>query len=641
MKQFFFLLSFLLLASAAQSQTQTVNTHDKVTIVTNPSAGWKSFKQWGEFPSPEKEVRRVIMHLTLAYPEDRAIAHWDYMDRIKILRQGGKNGKMLDYEIGRMLTPYGSNFKEGWNYTWSVDVTDFQAFLRDSVEIEYIHSGYESPELGWDLSLNFEFLFGPQVADFVKLDKLWTGGFQYGNPKNDIEKSLKPVNIKKEAASTFGRFRIQQTGHGMDQPNGCSEFCSRWREMIFDGQVVDHRDLWKECGDNPLYPQGGTWIFDRGYWCPGDLQTPDVVDVPLTRKKHSVDLKMQPFTANNINQPKEEISSFFIQYAAPNHKHDVAIEEIIAPNRKANYNRYNPTGFNPIIKIRNLGSETLHRLIVVYQTKGFESKTYEWTGELDFYETTTIKLPGEIDSKDGVNEFSVVLSEPNGEDDEWDGDNSMQSEFTPIPTIPSNFVVDFMTNNQPEENALFIVSSAGDTIFNKQPIDLKADTTYLDTLKLPEGKYFMQLTDTAGTGLEFWFFAKAGYGRLRLKDTEGNLIKLFESDCGNGLYYAFQTKDDFQVDTTRSHLSVNIYPRMVEEYATVYTTTNVPSTLTLRITKDGKYIEKHEFTNLKDAQTGLDLRHLENGRYVMEIYVNDEHKMNRRFNKVTKGSLKY
>ena len=70
-----------------------------------------------------------------------------------------------------MLTPYGSNFKEGWSFTWSIDVTDFQTFLRDSVEIEYIHSGYESPDLGWDLTLDFDILFGPQVADFVSVEK--------------------------------------------------------------------------------------------------------------------------------------------------------------------------------------------------------------------------------------------------------------------------------------------------------------------------------------------------------------------------------------------------------------------------------------------------------------------------------------
>lgn len=633
MKKLIFILFAILLFTGVQSQTLHVKTHDKVTIFTDPSKGAKSFVQWGVFPEEGKEIRRIVMHLTLAYPEDRAIAHWDYMDRVKILRKGGVNGENINFEMGRMLTPYGSNFKEDWSYTWSVDVTDFHAFLRDSTEIQYIHTGYESPKLGWDLSIEFEITFGPAVADFISAEKLWDGNFQYGNPENDIENQLKATQIQKEDEAGFGRFRIQHTGHGMEQPSGCSEFCSRWRELIFDGKVVDHRDMWKDCGNNPLYPQGGTWIFDRAYWCPGDLQEPDIIDIPLTKSNHELDLNMEPFTATNINQPKEQITSFFFQYAAPNHRNDVRIEEIIAPNSKDNYNRFNPRGFNPLIRIRNLGSETLKSLDIIYGTEGFAQKTFHWEGELDFYQTALISLPGIIDAKKGTNTFAVVLDAPNQNEDEWDLDNSMESIFEDIPTLPTNFVVDFMTNNKPEHNWIHIVNSKNDTVFSKTPEMLEPATKYFDTLQLVEDNYYLHLVDTAGEGLEFWFMAKAGYGRLRLKDTEGNLIHLFESDNGNGQFYSFRTDSKTKVDTSVSHLSVNIYPRMVTDYVTIYTTTNKSCTLKVIITKDGEYVETHEYTNIRDAETGLDLKHLAKGRYVMEIYVDGEHKMNRRFNK--------
>ena len=359
MKKLVIFLALFVGLQPAIAQNTNVLTHDKVLINTNPSKGAKSFKQWGVFPSEKKEVRRIVMNLTLAYPQDRPIAHWDYMDRVKILRKGGVNGENINFEIGRMLTPYGSNFKEDWKYTWSIDVSDFQAFLRDSVEIEYIHTGYESPDLGWDLSLDFDITFGPQIADFVWVDKMWDGNFRYGDPEKPIEEQLKEREIIRSDKAAFGRFRIQHTGHGMDRPSGCSEFCSRWRELKFDGKVVDHRDMWKECGDNPLYPQGGTWIFDRAYWCPGDLQEPDIVDIPLTNASHKLDLDMEPFTANNKDQPKEQISSYFFQFDEPNAKNDVRIEEIIAPSNKDNYNRFNPRGFDPIIKVRNLGKNDL------------------------------------------------------------------------------------------------------------------------------------------------------------------------------------------------------------------------------------------------------------------------------------------
>ena len=634
MRNLIFTLTFLFMGMFVSAQTTNIITHNKVTIVTDPSKGEKSFKEWGVFPDKSKEVRRITMKVTLAYPEDRPIAHWDYMDRIKILRKGGVKGENVNFEIGRMLTPYGSNFKEGWSYTWKTDVTDFESFLRDSVEIEYIHAGYESPDLGWDLTIDFEFLFGPPVARFISVEKMWDGSFQYGNPENDIEKSLAPKSIKRKKGASFGRFRIQHTGHGMDRPSGCSEFCSRWRELIFDGQVVDHRDMWKDCGDNPLYPQGGTWIYDRAYWCPGDLQVPDIIDIPLTKAKHKLGLNMEPFTANDKDQPKEQITSYIFQFSEPANLNDVAIEEIIAPNNIDNYNRYNPTGFNPQIKIRNLGRENLRTLKIKYKTVDFEEKEFQWNGDLSFYEAAIITLPAEIDAKQGMNTFSVILAEPNGVEDEWDGDNNLESNFNDIPTLPSKIVIDFLTNNKPKDNALYVVNSSNDTVYMKLPDSLEPATRYSDTLTLTEGNYFLMLTDTVGDGLEFWFESRSGYGSLKLKDTFGNLIHLFESDCGNGQFYAFRAKNNTVADTTANLLSVNLFPRMVKDYLTIYTSTNKPSTLKVKITKDGQYIESHEFTNIKESETGLDVKHLEEGRYVMEIYVNGEHKMNRRFNKL-------
>ena len=634
MKRLIPILVLLFGAATVMAQTAHVITHNKVTIVCDAQKGEKSFKEWGVFPSEKQDVRRIFMNLTLAYPTDRPIAHWDYIDRVKLLRKGGKKGELLNLEIGRMLTPYGSNFIQGWNYTWKVDVTDFASFLRDSVEIEYIHTGYESTSVGWDLTIDFKVDFGSPIARMVAFDKLWEGNFQYGNPASDIETSLAPMPVNKAIGSSFGRFRIQHTGHGMDRPKGCSEFCSRWRELIFDDKVVDHRNLWKECGNNPLFPQGGTWIFDRGYWCPGDLQEPDVIDIPLTKSSHTIDLKMEPYTATNLDQPKEQITSYFFQYSAPLHKNDVALEEIIAPNLNESFNRFNPRALNPTIKIRNLGRNALRTLNITYQTLGFAAKTFRWKGNLAFNQSALITIPDLIEAKSGLNTYSVTLIKPNGTEDEWEGDNTLETKFNEVPVLPTELVVDFLTNNKPKDNSIYIINSKGDTVFAKVSNQLKAATQYHDTLKLAAGSYYLMLNDTAGDGLEFWYKPDAGLGKLRLKDTKGNLLHLFESDCGNGQFYAFRCAGNAVADVNKELFSVNIFPRMVRDALTIFTTTNKTSTLKVRITKDGEYIEQHEYSNIKDSATGLDLKHLPEGRYIMEIYVNGVHKMNRRFNKL-------
>lgn len=635
MKSILFIIGILfahVLIGQEKSEIHVI-THENQTIYTNPKKGTNSFSAWGVFPEIDFDIRRITMHVTLAYPRDRAIAHWDYLDHIMIRRTGGVEGDSLNYEIGRMLTPYGSNFKEDWSYTWKVDVTDFHAFLRDSVEIEYIHTGYESPDLGWDLSIDFEIMAGPVPAAFRTMEVLWDGSFQYGNPDNDIEKHLHAISIKRKEDSKIGRVRIQHTGHGMDRPSGCSEFCNRWREIILDGKVIDHRDMWKDCGDNPLYPQGGTWIFDRAYWCPGDLQEPDIFDFPLKSDQHSIDLDMKPFTANDLNQPREVITAYLFQFSDPAHKYDVAMEEIMAPSMQPNYNRINPAGFEPRIKIRNLGKEELKTLKITYGTKGFEQRSYTWKGKLAFWEEAELVLPGEIDANPGTNTFEVYLSEPNGKEDEWQKDNSLTSVFEDVPALPTSFVVDFLTNYKPEENALFIVNSKSDTVYMRDGNGLDSASNYLDTLHLEEGKYKLELTDEAGDGLEFWFLPQTGYGRLRLKDVNDNILQLFESDCGNGQVFYFRCDAHAIVDTITPYLSVNIFPRMVRTKLDVFTCTNKVSTLKLRILKDGEFMEEHVYTGIKDSTTGLDVRHLEAGRYVMEVYLDGEHKMNRRFNK--------
>ncbi|HMR85067.1 MAG TPA: peptide-N-glycosidase F-related protein [Niabella sp.] len=295
-------LSLLLICSfvgvAAQKPvTSHVVTHNRATIICDPSKGENPYPAWGVFPAGNYPVRKITMHVTLGSPDHLNTAHWDYLDHIVLRRKGGANGTELNYELGRMLTPYGSIYNKGWNWKWQGGVTDFAPYLRDSVEVVYIHSGYEDNTVGWALTIDFEVLSGPAVVAPLGMVPLWNKGYKYGDPNEKIEEHLLPVGYESVAGAALSRIRIQHTGHGMDRPRGCSEFCNRWRAIKLDGKLVDRRDMWKDCGNNSLYPQGGTWIYDRAYWCPGDLQQPDVIDVFTKPGSHEVSLQMEPYTA--------------------------------------------------------------------------------------------------------------------------------------------------------------------------------------------------------------------------------------------------------------------------------------------------------------------------------------------------------
>lgn len=612
-----------------------VITHNRTTIVCNPSTGSNSFIKWGVFPSEKVQVRKAVLHVTLGSPDSLPTAHWDYLDRINLLRKGGKNGKNLHYELGRMLTPYGSIYGKGWNWTWDVDVTDFSHFLRDSVEIEYIHTGYETASLGWALTLDFEFVFGPPSADFMGITPLWNDGYKYGDPNDKLEEKLLPITYENLPGASISRIRIQHTGHGMDKPKGCSEFCSRWRTIKVDNHVVDQRNMWKDCGCNPLYPQGGTWVYDRAYWCPGDLQNPDIIEVGASSGKHTISMELEPYTATDNRNAVEQITAYLFQYSKPKQKTDVALENIMVPSNTQQFFRYNPASFNPRIVIRNLGSDNLRSVLITYGTAGFPKQTFLWKGNLKFNQAEELIIPGEIRWKDGENTFTASLSKPNGKTDGWNGDNEMTSTFKSPVKLPLNFVLQFKTNKRPKDNSIYLVNPKLDTLFIRSAAQLDSDRLYTDTLRLSAGKYEIHLTDTAGDGLEFWAEPQNGDGYLRIFDLKGNLIHTFESDCGNGEMLSFIASPDFVTDTVTPRYAFSLYPRLVSSGTELNVVSNKTSNMTVKITVGGKLFEKHEYTGIKNATFYYNMGHLPAGRIVLEVEMDGVSQFKGRINKRT------
>ncbi len=616
--------------------TKHVVSHNRETIVTDPTRGENEYPEWAVFPSENMQIRKILMHITLGTPDSLSTAHWDYLDHINLKRKGGVSGKVFNYEIGRMLTPYGSLYGEGWEFKWTVDVTDFSMLLRDSVEIEYIHSGYETTSVGWALTIDFEIFEGTPHIKPLKIQPLWSGRFDYGNPENPIEKALALITFQKLPESGISRMRIQHTGHGMDEPRACSEFCSRWREIFFNGKMVQHKELWKNCGDNPLYPQGGTWIFDRALWCPGDLQEPDIINVYPREGVNTFGIQMEPYTEENYDQANESITAYLIQYSEPVSKNDVCIEEVITPNNRPIYNRSNPKSFDAKIKIRNLGEDELNTLIINYWTKGFSKKTYKWKGNLKYFEATEIILPGIIESEAGKNQFLVECVKPNGKKDAWEGDNTLVTTFDSPKEMPEDIIVEFKTNNNPSDNDLYVLDFNRDTLYKKSAKSLIADTVYRDTLHLPQNDYELYLIDTAGNGLEFWYMQEQGYGYLRLLDLQGRLVHNFEKDCGDGQILAFRTIQGYSCDTTESLYDFILYPKISEGNFVLDVYSEKKEDMEVKVTNNEGLVEKYYYYDVQGGKFNLDLSHRPDNRYMVEVLMDGEQKFMTRINKRTK-----
>ncbi len=518
--------AFALPATAAD--TVRVVTHRDVTVVTDPSAGFRSYPAWGVFPAPDYPVRRVILRVKFGCPDSIRCADWDYLDHIMIRRRGGSAGASLDYEIGRMLTPYGGAFDRDWNFTWTTDITDFASILRDSVEVEYYHSGYEpDADRGWRVTVEFEIIAGPPVISALSLRNIYDGMYPYGDSARPLGESLPPVPFTVSDSADHVRFIVYQTGHGGDD-SGCGEFCDKYRELLFDGKVVDRRQIWKRCGDNPLAPQAGTWIFDRANWCPGDLVEPDVYDFAVEPgSTHSIGMRMEPYTLPGTDS-RESVRAYLLEYRGPSASNDAAIARVVVPSDDDEGRRLNPSCLGAVVEVRNLGAAPVTKLYIRYGTLGFEDQSFIWEGQLPFNASSRIELPGGIRSRPGRNTFTVAVLSVNDSVDAHGEDNEARIVFHGVPSHLSPLVFRLQTNSEPSQNSYILRNADGDVVDARAPGSLLPDTTYLDTFRLDPGCYELTLNDSAGDGLEFWYNTRGGRGTARLLDIGGAMIKNFE-----------------------------------------------------------------------------------------------------------------
>ena len=636
MKSILSLFTILLLnvcaSSAKPSDTLRIVTHQRTTVVTDPAKGFKLYKEWGVFPKSDVPIRKIMMKVKFACPDSMRCADWDYMDRISIGRTGGVNGKVQDYEIGRMLTPYGGAFGKDWNFEWELDVTDFALLLRDSVEVEYRHTGYEpNTDRGWAITVQFEVIKGKPANKPISITKIYDSSYRYGDSAKPLEEVLKPVSFVAASDASFARLRMVQTGHGMDEPDGCGEFCNKVREIRYDGNLIDTRSIWKECGDNPLYPQAGTWVIDRANWCPGNLMQPDVYDLKVKPGgKHVIDARMQKYISTKPSAD-EVISAYLIQYKEVKAQNDAALEDILSPSLKPIYSRQNPASANAQIRVRNLGANVITSLDIVYGTSGSASERYNWKGEIASGKSTIITLPGTISPGHGVHIFKAELLKTNGRSDSYRNDNVLTTAFQSAPSLTDTLVFHLQTNNQPEHNSYTLKNAAHRIVKERTRGSLKANTVYRDTLVLEAGAYTLALADTAGDGLELWFNARGGRGLARLENAKGQMVKAFESDSGSGWEYNFTvgTVPDM-VDANQ--VAIGLYPTRTKDKTTLDYFGNQEADVLVQLVADpgGKILEEHKYTKLKQGIFTFNLEHYVKGRFYMKVFVDGEQKFNKR-----------
>jgi hypothetical protein len=526
------------------------------------------------------------------------------------------------YELARYITPYGINLSLGTGWTWTFDVSDYRTLLADSV---HLSAG------NWQELLDMRFLMieGTPPRDVLGIQNLWNGGFNYGQPSDPIESHLQPISVTIPANAYNTRWKSRITGHGMDTPENCAEFCPKTHYFKVNGVQQFSKLVWRDnCDLNPLYPQGGTWVYDRSNWCPGaEVWTYDWETSPMTPagSTFTLDHDVQAYT-NTGGWDYYQIEDQLVTYGAPNFTLDAAIVDIISPSKDQMHLRHNPVCTSPMIVIRNTGTTALTSLTITYGLNGATPSVFNWTGNLAFMESATVTL-GTFNWAQGASDFTVTLSSPNGGTDQYANNNTKVSKFTYPLLCPSTFVIDFKTNNNPGENQYTLKDDMGNIIHSRNGATLNANTVYKDTVTLADGCYVFELTDAGEDGLSFWANTSQGSGYIRFKSLSGPFIKTFGADFGGQVYQQFTVGLTSSVDETlaANEPTLNVYPN--PSGGSIYLDINLNGKNQGKVEiydMMGKLTYSYALDNFDNEIIRADLSAFSSGVYFVTLYTGNE-----------------
>ncbi len=458
----------------------------------------------------------------------------------------------MRHEIMSFVTPYGINLDLGIEgKTWTFDLTDFSPLLRGTKRM-IMNKGGQWQE---DMDIKFLFIVGTPPRDVISIDNIWKSDRSSTFANISADNVFYPRVFDPNPQASQFEIRSTITGHGQE-----GEFIPRTHVLFKDGNLVNNWNAWKTCGSNPIYPQGGTWIYDRAGWCPGmatDVERTklNAVSGPLT-----LDYNISAATGDS----RYIVSHQLVSYGVPNWGLDAEILDIYNPSKKIEYARKNPSCADPEIHVRNNGMTAVTSMQIEYGVNnGTHKALFNWTGNLSTLDEVDITLPTaafniwEDINRDSNNLFYAKIINVNGNVDDNEHNNYAQSFFDVPKIYPSGIAFRIRTNLAPLETKYTILDMSGNAVFSKTYSE--ANTTYFDTAYLAQGCYTLRIYDSGGDGFDFWANSD-GVGSVRITNAAGGFLDNIDGDFGNFYEMKFTVDWPLSFASYEKIWDVNIYP---------------------------------------------------------------------------------
>jgi hypothetical protein len=271
------------------------------------------------------------------------------------------------FELLSFITPYGNGLDLGQEgKMWEFDVTDFTPILKGEKYLSIEGVGKNSEEY----DIRFLFIEGTPPRDVLSINSIWPiqkatsiwGGFGANAIWTDTK--FEPREVTMHPYASYYKIRSAVTGHGQS-----GEFIPKYHFINIDGGENEFEYyVWNECSTIPIYPQGGTWIYDRAGWCPGDPTTLfefDITEYVSPGESHLIDYGLT--NISGLSQADYRISNQLVSYGPANHTLDAAIVRVGNPNESdATFQRFNPACMFPVVIVQNTGSTPITSLEFEY-----------------------------------------------------------------------------------------------------------------------------------------------------------------------------------------------------------------------------------------------------------------------------------
>ncbi len=436
-------------------------------------------------------------------------------------------------ELINFITPYGINLNlDGLTgKTWEFDVTDFAPVLKGARFLAMEDGKYQE-----DNDIKFVFYEGVPPRDVKFISQVWPSGSWVSPSYNDIvaNRYFEPRDLTLPANASGFKIRSAISGHGQE-----GEFIARNHTITLNGFTNYTRSVWKTCAMNPVYPQGGTWIYDRAGWCPGaavDMKEYELTPNVTPGAQINLDYSLPPL--GNPGSSNYRVNNQLVGYGAPNFTVDAAVDFIKSPSRRIEFLRRNPICNAPVLTIRNTGSTVLTSVNIHYGRVGATLSTYAWTGSLNFLETAEVTLPAPDWSGSNTNEFMAYVTDPNGGADLYAGNDTLYSPFDVPVVYPSGLIFELKTNNYGSQTNYSLRDAQGNFIISRS--GLGNNIIYRDTVNLGLDCFTVNLNDLGHDGLSWWANTGQGTGYFRIRSlSNGAIIKTFNPDFGDNIYQQF------------------------------------------------------------------------------------------------------